>query len=78
MLWFCPVRTALPHIWISNRPLAHFLQNHYRTIKIIRLHKMNLDEISVKSGILLKDFWNGTRKMKHFIIYSGMPSSCAF
>lgn len=23
---------------------------------------MNLDEISVKSGILLKDFWNGIRK----------------
>lgn len=38
---------------------------------------MNLDETSVKSGIL-KDFWNGTRKMKHFIIYSGMPSSYAF
>ena len=27
---------------------------------------MDLDEISVKPGILLRDFWDGMRKMKHF------------
>ena len=36
---------------------------------------MHSDEISAKPGILQTGFWNGTRKIKHILIYSGVPSA---
>lgn len=62
-------------MYVSNGPLLVFYRTNVGPPQNIRLNEMHSDEISAKPGILQTGFWNGTRKIKHILIYSGVPSA---